>query len=152
MPKVPWADLAGDPAKAHLLAAELEESFFGGRSANDPFDSHRLREGVNLISRVCTRLKLGGLYSATTSRAGSGSLVLCVFESEEDRDRVGDLVEARASADGGDWSSRRQFSLTAAMHERLVSVGGETDNRYAGRRRRDRERNAAEQTLRWGDV
>ena len=145
MPKVPWADLAGDPAKAPLLAAELEESFFGGRSANDPFDSHRLREGVNLISRVCTRLRLGGLYSATTSRAGSGSLVLCVFESEEDRDRVGDLVEARASADGGDWSSRRQFSLTAAIHERLVS-------RFDSGLTVAIERNAAEQTLRWGDV
>lgn len=153
MPKVPWADLAGDAGKAHLLIADLEDTFFGGRSANDPFDSHRLREGVNLLSRVCTRLKLAGTYSITTSRAGSGSLVLCAFENEDDRDRVGGLVDARCTReDRAEWASRRQFSLTASMHERLISVGGETDNRYAGRRRRDRERSAAEQGLRWGDV
>ncbi|WP_428680011.1 hypothetical protein [Reyranella sp.] len=153
MPKVPWVDLACHPRRAHLLVAELDPSFFGGRIADDPFDSQRLREGVNLVSRVCTRLKLRSRYSATTSRVGCGSVVLCAFESDKDRDRVADLVAARASI-GSDceWGSRRTFGLNSATHERLVTVGGETDNRYAGRRRRDRERSAAEQTLRWGDV
>lgn len=153
LPRVPWADLACVPGKAHLLVAELDPSFCGGRVADDPFDTQRLREGVNLTNRVCTHLKLRGTHSTTTSRAESGSLVLCAFQSREDRDAVADIVEARASVeDAADWASRRVFSLTAAMHERLVSVGGETDNRYAGRRRRDRERKASEQTLRWGEV
>ena len=153
MPKIPWAVLVCEPGNAHLLVAELDPSFFGGRIATDPFDSERLREGVNLMSRVCTRLKLRASYSATTSRAGSGSLVLCLFECRDDRDRVGDLAEAQTSLeDDGQWGSRRAFTLTSVAHERLVSVGGETDNRYAGRRRRDRDRKAAEQTLRWGDV
>lgn len=153
MPKVPWADLAADPHKVHLLVAQLEASFFGGRIAEDPFDSHRLREGVNLMSRVCTKLKLRGLHSATTSRADRFGLVLCLFQHRDDRDCVADLVEASASPQGdGEWASRRVFALTAGSHERLVVVGGETDNRYAGRRRRERDRSAAEQSLRWGDI
>ena len=153
MPKVQWADLACDPGKAHLLVAELDPSFFGGRIPSDPFDSQRLREGVNLMSRVCTKLRLGATHSATTSRAGNASMVLCAFAAKEDRDKVAALFDSEVNAqEPGEWASRRRFALTGATHERLVSVGGETDNRYAGRRRRDRERSDAEQTLRWGDV
>ena len=127
MPKIPWADLACEPGKAHLLVAELEPSFSGGRFATDPFDSERLR-GVNLMSSVCTRLKLRATYSATTSRAGSGSLVLCVFESRDYRDRVADLVEARASVeDDCEWGSRCVVARTSVAHERLMSVGGESN-------------------------
>jgi len=153
LPKVQWADLACDPGKAHLLVAELDPSFFGGRIASDPFDSQRLREGVNLMSRVCTKLKLRGAHAVAASRAGIASDVLCAFGESEDRNRVAALVNA--DVDGPDkkgWASSRLFTLTAGSHERLVSVGGETDNRYAGRRRRDRERSASEQTLRWGDL
>ncbi len=151
--KVTWADLAQSPAKAHLLIGELESSFFGGKIANDPFDSQRLREAVNLMGRVCTRLKLGGSYTATTSRAESGSsMVLCLFGKLEDRDRVADLARARiAEDDPKGWASRRIFSLCSAVHECLVAVGGETDNRYASRRRREREHAAAARSLRWGD-
>lgn len=152
MPKVSWADLVHISAKAHLLVAELEPSFFGGRVATDPFDSQRLREGFQLMGRVCTRLKLDGAHSATTSRTQSDSRVLCLFEKRDDRDKVADLVEAGDVAEDVEgWASRRIFALCTAVHERLVSIGGETDNRYAGRRRRERERNAAAQTLRWGD-
>jgi hypothetical protein len=42
--------------------------------------------------------------------------------------------------------------LNSTVHDSLVAVGGETDNRYAGRRRHERERDAAAQSLRWGDV
>lgn len=153
MSKVPWAKLAQSPAKSHLLIAELDSSFFGGKGANDTFDSQRLREGVNLMSRVCTRLKLGGRHAATTSRAESGSRVLCLFENLEDRDKVADLANARvAEEDAKGWASRRGFGLCSTVHESLVAVGGETDNRYAGRRRRERERDAAAQSLRWGDT
>lgn len=152
MPRVQWTDLACDPGRTHLLVAALAPCFFGGRIEADPFDSQRLREGVNLMSRVSTRLELRGRHSATTSRADGRSLVLCIFECQEDRDRVADLVSAPACAKEEDeWASRRTFVLTAKCHERLVVVGGEADNRYAGRRRRERERAAAEQTLRWGD-
>lgn len=153
MPKVQWAAFACDTEKAHLLVAELDPSFVGGRTHSDPFDSQRLREGVNLMSRVCTKLNLRGSYSVTTSRAGSASVVLCAFGDCEDRNRVAALVEAET--DGHEtcgWASRRLFTLTAMAHERLVSVGGETDNRNAGRRRRERDRRAAEQSLRWGDL
>lgn len=133
--------------------AQLDSSFFGGPVADDPFDSHRLREGVNLMGRVCTRLKLAGVHAATTSRARSGSLVLCLFESRADRDRVADLAGAQASVEDAEgWASRRDFALCAAVHEQLVAIGGETDNRYAGRRRQERDRAAAAQTLRWGDA
>ncbi|WP_422016150.1 hypothetical protein [Reyranella sp.] len=153
MPKVQWPNLACDPGKAHLLVAELAPSFFGGRIASDPFDSQRLREGVNLMSRVCTKLKLRGSHSVTTSRAGNASVVLCAFGDTQDRNRVAALVEvATDGQETREWASRRVFTLTAKAHERLVSVGGETDNRYAGRRRRERERSAAEQSLRWGDI
>ncbi len=150
--KVPWADLSQAPAKAHLLVGELESSFFGGKVASDPFDSRRLREGVNLMSRVCTRLGLGGRHSATTSRALGASLVLCIFENGEDRDRVAELAGASPSEDAGEWASRRAFTLCSAVHDRLVAVGGETDNRYSGRRRHERECDAAAQSLRWGDA
>jgi hypothetical protein len=150
--KIPWAELSQAPIRAHLLVAELDASFFGGKVSRDPFDSHRLREGVNLMSRVCTRLKLVGRHAATTSRAGGGSLVLCLFEKREDRDVVADLVAAGLSEEAEPWASRRVFSLCAAAHDRLVAVGGETDHRYAGRRRREREREAATQSLRWGDA
>lgn len=152
MPKIPWADLAQAPAEAHLLVARLDASFFGGKVANDPFDSHRLREGVNLISRVCTRLRLDGSHAATTSRAQGASLVLCLFDTREDRDKVADLAAATESEESGEWASRRVFSLCATVHDRLVAVGGETDNRYAGRRRRERDREAAAESLRWGDT
>lgn len=153
MPKVQWADLAREPVNAHLLVAELAPCFFGGRIENDPFDSQRLREGVNLMSRVCTKLKLRGTHATTTSRADNGSLVLCIFENREDRDRVADLASAAPCGEAnGEWASQRTFALTTECHEQLVLVGGETDNRYAGRRRRDRDRAAAEQTLRWGDA
>lgn len=152
MPKVQWTALACDPGKVHLLVAELDASFFGGRIASDPFDSQRLREGVNLMTRVCTKLKLCSSYSVTASRAGNASVVLCAFGDSEDRNRVAALVEVEVDGqEPPDWASRRLFSLTAVAHECLVSVGGETDNRYAGRRRRERERSAAEQSLRWGD-
>ena len=150
--KVPWAELSQAPMWAHLLVAELDASFFGGKVSSDPFDSHRLREGVNLMSRVCTRLRLTGRHAATTSRAEGTSLVLCLFEKREDRDAVGDLAAAGRSEGAEEWASRRIFSLCAAAHERLVAVGGETDQRYAGRRRREREREAAMQSLRWGDA
>ena len=152
MPKVSWADLAQAPARAHLLVARLDASFFGGKVTNDPFDSHRLREAVNLMGRVCTRFKLPGAHTATTSRAQGASLVLCLFELREDRDRVAELAAATTPGDAGEWASRRDFLLCARVHERLVAVGGETDNRYAGRRRRERDREAAAQTLRWGDI
>lgn len=152
MSKVPWADLSQAPMQAHLLVAELDASFFGGKVASDPFDSHRLREGVNLMSRVCTRLRLAGHHAATTSRAEGASLVLCLFEKRGDRDTVADLAAAGRSEEAAEWASRRVFSLCAAAHERLVAVGGETDHRYAGRRRRERERDAVVQSLRWGDV
>jgi len=153
LPKVQWTDLACDPGKAHLLVAELDPSFFGGRIASDPFDSQRLREGVNLMSRVCTKLKLRGSHSVTTSRAGNASVVLCAFGDTEDRNRVAALIDLETDGkETGQWASRRAFTLTAKAHERLIAVGGETDNRYAGRRRRERERSAAEQSLRWGDI
>lgn len=150
--KVPWADLSQAAKQAHLLVAELDASFFGGKVPSDPFDSHRLREGANLLSRVCTRLGLAGRHAATTSRAEGASRVLCLFEKREDRDMVADLAAAGRSEEAGDWASRRILSLCAAAHERLVAVGGETDHRYAGRRRREREREAAVQSLRWGDT
>lgn len=152
MSKVPWAELSQAPANVHLLVGELDSSFFGGKVASDPFDSHRLREGVNLVSRVCTRLKLRGSHGATTSRARGASLVLCIFENGQDRDRVAELAGATAVEESDEWASRRVFSLCSAAHERLVAVGGETDNRHAGRRRRERERDAAAQSLRWGDA
>ena len=152
MSKVPWAELSRSPAQAHLLVAELDASFFGGKVVSDPFDSHRLREGVNLMSRVCTRLGLGGSHATTTSRVQGAGLVLCLFEHREDRDKVADLAGATHSKEPGEWASRRAFTLCTAMHDRLVSVGGETDHRYAGRRRRERERDAAAQSLRWGDA
>lgn len=152
MSKVPWADLSQAPARAHLLVGELDSSFFGGKVASDLFDSQRLREGVNLMSRVCTRLGLGGRHSATTSRALGASLVLCIFEKVEDRDRVAELAAAPPSEEPGEWASRRAFKLNSTVHDSLVAVGGETDNRYAGRRRHERERDAAAQSLRWGDV
>ena len=152
LPKVSWADLAQAAARAHLLAARLDASFFGGKVANDPFDSHRLREAVNLMARVCTQLKLPGAHAATTSRAQGASLVLCLFELPEDRDKVAELAAPATPGEAGEWASRREFLLCARVHDRLVAVGGETDNRYAGRRRRDRDREAAAQTLRWGDI
>ena len=153
MPKVQWADLACDPGKAHLLVAELDPSFFGDRIGNDPFDSQRLREGVNLMSRVCTNLKLRDRHSVTMSRARNASVVLCAFGDSEDRNRVAALIHLETDGqETGEWASRRAFTLTAKAHERLIAVGGESDNRHAGRRRRQRERSAAEQSLRWGDV
>lgn len=152
MSKVPWAELSQLPAQAHLLVAQLDASFFGGMVASDPFDSQRLREGVNLLSRVCTRLKLGGNHAATTSREHGATLVLCLFDRREDRDTVADLAAARTAEEAGEWASRRVFSLCAVVHDRLVTVGGETDNRHAGRRRRERDREAAAQSLRWGDA
>ena len=153
MPKVQWADLACDPGKAHLLVAELDPSFFGDRIGNDPFDSQRLREGVNLMSRVCTNLKLRDRHSVTMSRARNASVVLCAFGDSEDRNRVAALIHLETDGqETGEWASRRAFTLTAKAHERLIAVGGESDNRHAGRRRRQRERSAAEQSLRWGDL
>jgi len=153
LPKVQWADLACDPGKAHLLVAELDPSFFGDRIGNDPFDSQRLREGVNLMSRVCTNLKLRDRHSVTMSRARNASVVLCAFGDSEDRNRVAALIHLETDGqETGEWASRRAFTLTAKAHERLIAVGGETDNRHAGRRRRQRERSAAEQSLRWGDL
>ncbi len=151
MSKVPWADLSQAPGRVHLLVGELHSSFFGGRVASDPFDSHRLREGANLMNRVCTRSGLGGGHSATTSRALGAGLVLCIFESGEDRDRIAELSGAGAPEAAGEWASRRAFTLCSTVHGRLVAIGGETDNRYAGRRRHEREREAAAQSLRWGD-
>jgi len=153
LPKVQWADLACDPGKAHLLVAELDPSFFGDRIGNDPFDSQRLREGVNLMSRVCTNLKLRDRHSVTMSRARNASVVLCAFGDSEDRNRVAALIHLETDGqETGEWASRRAFTLTAKAHERLIAVGGESDNRHAGRRRRQRERSAAEQSLRWGDL
>lgn len=152
MPKVSWADLARAPARAHLLVARLDESFFGGKVTRDPFDSHRLREGVNLMGRVCTHLKLAGTHAATTSRAQGASLVLCLFEVRADRDTVAELAAGAPPGQPGEWASSREFLLCATVHDRLVAVGGETDNRYAGRRRRERDREASAQTLRWGDI
>lgn len=152
MSKVPWAELSQAPMQVHLLVAELDASFFGGKVSSDPFDSHRLREGANLLSRVCTRLRLAGRHAATTSRAEGATRVLCLFDKREDRDTVADLAAVGRSEEARDWASIRVFSLCAAAHERLVAVGGETDHRYAGRRRREREREAAVQSLRWGDI
>lgn len=152
MPKVPWAELSHAPSRVHLLVAEMDRSFFGGKLDTDPFDSHRLREGVNLMSRVCTRLRLAGRHAATTSRAEGVNLVLCLFDEREDRDAVAELAAAKTSEEAGEWASRRDFCLCKAAHERLVAVGGETDNRYAGRRRRERDREAASQGLRWRNV
>ncbi len=152
--KVTWADLAQIPAKAHLLIGELESSFFGGKVANDPFDSQRLREAVNLMGRVCARLKLDGSYTATTSRAESGSSMVLLPVRETRGSRQGRRSRPRASR-------RRRckrmgepahFPLCPAVHECLVAVGGETDNRYAGRRRRERDHAAAARSLRWGDT
>jgi hypothetical protein len=151
VPKAPWAELSHAPQQVHLLVAELHASFFGGRVDSDPFDSHRLREGVNLMSRVCTRLRLMGRHAASASRAQDATLVLCLFDRHEDRDAVAELAAARPADEVGPWASRRDFSLSAAAHDRLVSVGGETDHRYAGRRQRERDREAARQSLRWGD-
>lgn len=150
MPRVSWGELKQE--LTHALIVEVEPSFFGGPVASDPFDSHRLREATNLVSRLATQLKLPGAYSATPSRGRDGQerLVICIYSSELDRNRVADLVDARCCVDPGGWLSCRAFPLTDVAHDRLVKVAGETDNRNAGRRRREREANFNQvASLRW---
>lgn len=153
MPRASWSEFARH-TEAHLLAAEIEEAFFGGKMDDDIFDSRRLREAANLMSRVLNELKLSGLYATTPSRGAIGApgTILCAFEGEADRDQVADIVDARACARSEGWATRRAFPLTPQMHDRLIVIGGETDNRWAGRKRQLREVELeAARSLRWGD-
>lgn len=145
MPRVTWSEITR--SEAHVLVAQVEASFCGGRIQADPFDSKRLKEAANLIIRVSSALKLPGRYAATPSRGadGEGGAVLCAYASKVDRDTVGDFINARICAESEGWLSRRAFPLTDSIHQQLVMIGGDADNRYAGRRRRLRE----EDDLKW---
>jgi hypothetical protein len=153
MPRVAWSEFA-QQSKFHVLVAEVEETFFGGKLDSDPYDSRRLREAANLMNRVLSELDVPGSYATTPSRGAVGvnGSILCAFERGADRDRVADLIDARLCARTDGWSSRRAFPLTPEIHDRLIGIGGETDNRWGGRRRLKREAEArAERSLRWGE-
>ena len=153
MPRATWSEI-GPISEAHLLVAEVEHSFFGGKVNSDPYDSRRLREGANLMNRVLSEMKVTGLYATTPSRGavGANGTILCAFERATDRDQLADIVDARVCARSEGWASRRAFPLTTEMHDRLIAIGGEADNRYAGRKRQKREAETeAERSLRWGD-
>jgi hypothetical protein len=136
MAKTTWPEMVRVAPSAHLLVATLDTNAVGNEAAaGDTFDTERLRASVQLLTRLCTKLKLTGDYAVTPSRTGAPQ-VHCAFSLVIDRDVVAAFVETGPGADDPDWASRRTFLLDEAATAALVAIAGPGDRKGAGRRAR----------------
>lgn len=137
MAKTTWPEMVRVAPSAHLLVAALDVDAVGSQSApGDTYESERLRAGVQLLTRLCAKLKLKGEYAATPSRRSGSPQVHCAFSLMVDRDLLAALVETAPSVGDSDWASRRTFLLDEAATAALVSIAGPGDRKGAGRRAR----------------
>lgn len=144
MAKTTWPEMVRVASSAHLLVATLDTSTMGFEAAaSDTFDSERLRAGVRLLTRLCTKLKLKGEYAITPSRSSGAPEVHCAFSLPADRDSVASLVDTAPDASDLEWASRRAFLLDGTATAALLSVAGPGDRKGAGRRAREREEREA---------
>ena len=137
MAKTTWPEMVRVAPSAHLLVAALDVDAVGSEAAaGDTFNGERLRAGVQLLTRLCSKLKLNGDYAVTPSRSSGSPQVHCAFSLMVDRDAVAALVEAAPSAGDSEWASRRTFLLDESATAALVSIAGSGDRKGAGRRAR----------------
>ena len=127
MPKVHWLDIPRTTGR-RLLVAKLPAG-----EADSP-TSPALKEGLNLLSRVCTALRLEGRYALRGSRA-SGLTVELIFELGADADRF-----AAAAAMPVPVADDASLLIDGATAARLRTVGGLPDTRGRGRRRLEKEK------------
>ena len=139
MAKTTWPEIVRVAPSAHLLVAALDTSAVETEAAaGDTFDTERLRAGVQLLTRLCAKLKLKGEYAVTPSRSSGSPQVHCAFSLQVDRDAVAAFVETAPSVDDSEWASRRTFLLDEAATTALISIAGPGDRKGAGRRARER--------------
>lgn len=147
MKRTPWADIVATPASRYLLIGTLDDSFGGGPGGG--YDSDRLRFAVNLMKRCCTGLSLQGTLAVQASRSDAQPQVQISTDDQADFQRL-TLITSGTQIAETPWKGQCQFVLDEAMHQQLLEIAGEPDNRGAGRR--ERERRVAEvedRILRW---
>ena len=150
MAKTTWPEMVRVAPSAHLLVAGLDASASGSEAAaGDTFNTERLRASVQLVTRVCAKLKLKGDYAVTPSRSSGSPQVHCAFSLATERDTLAALVKAEPGADDSEWASRRSFLLDETATAALMSVAGPGDRKGGGRRARERDDQQASGRYGW---
>ena len=152
MARTVWSDLGTRPGSAFLIVAEIAADFGGGPTADDPFDTARLRFAANLMVRTCTQSKLGGDFAVQPpARQRRAAHSLRGNRTPPTSRGFCEIVGGR-DHEAAPWRGLRRFLLDEARHESLLAVAGPPDSRGAGRRvRAAREREAADRQQ-WGRI
>jgi hypothetical protein len=124
MPKVHWLDVPRTSTH-RLLVADL----LVGEA--DSMISPALKDGLNLVLRACSALRLEGRYAVQGSRA-SGLKVEMIFEFAGDADRFAAAAAMPIPSD------HARLVIDAATAARLEAIGGPPDVRGRGRRKREK--------------
>ena len=135
MPKVHWLDVPRTTGHRLLVAKLLVNE-------SDAMISPALKDGLNLVMRVCTALGLEGRYALQGSRA-SGLKIEVLFECGADADRF-----AAAAAMPVPIADHATLLIDAAMAARLEAIGGQADTRGRERRRLEKEKEQSD-ALTW---